>query len=171
MAKPITFTATDPAGRVHKRTSKSRIYTHTVVYRLGAPYGDRVLAEELAYMRQQAPKDHAFHRSVIDRSWFYVGGKIGGRLRWDHITEEDMVRRGAEHEAHLAGLDVAAYTERRLEEIRANHEAKVTKGYYTSWHNAGWCGSLRLACKLKPHTRWAPAEMMILQAVREGGLK
>ena len=36
-----TFTAVDPAGKTHKRSSKERVYTHTVVYREGEAFRDK----------------------------------------------------------------------------------------------------------------------------------
>jgi hypothetical protein len=140
-----------------------------VVVLLGDAYAAKRLADRLAYTVKQAPEDYAFHTSMVDRSWHYVGGKVGGTLRYPTITDEaSMAKEAAEHAERLGGLTVEQYTERALAEVRADHAADVAKGEYSKFFNVGWCSRLDLARKLADggHRFTNPEKVVILEAVR-----
>ena len=161
------FHAIDPQGVAHTRSTK-RTYSHTVVVRLGDAYAARMLANSLKHTAAQAPKDYAFHQSVIDRSWHYIDGKVGGTLRYPNSTSEaDMLADTAKHTAELDGRTVEQYTADALDAVRKSHAEDAAKGYFSNFINVGWCGRLDLAMKLANggHRYTNPQNVIVLEAV------
>lgn len=161
------FHAVDPRGVVHTRTSKTKVYSHTVVEKLGRVYAAVALAHSLADMKKQAPKDYAFYQSMVDRSWHYVGGKVGGELRFPTITDEaSMAKESAEYADRLAGRSLEQFVEDKLQAVRDHYDAQIDKGFYDCWHNKGWCSRLDLAQKLAAQSGWLgrPEATAILEA-------
>lgn len=167
MTKSI-FTAIDPNGKEHKRTSDSRTYTHTVVVQhvkaahmaiaTSKGFADAD-ASNYDYMVECAAGTHRnvtrtrtpadFHPSY---SAEYVANAIAAR-------NAENAKRIAEAKAFIAKYPTKeAYVAARLAERVAAVEAKD----FTIWHNLGWCGRHDLAVKLASKAPGA----VILEAVR-----
>lgn len=168
MAK-TKYYATDSLGDIHTRSS-SRVYTHTVVVRRGHHLARRRLQRRLDARGEQAPDDYDYYQSLVDRSYHYVGGVVGGTLRYPNRDSEKTMTEDAERAlATLGGRSRDQYVKDALAQTRADHAAEIEGGYYDRFHNAGWCGSYRLAQKLATrelagYIDGAPEEVAILEA-------
>lgn len=139
------FTAIDPAGKTHKRNSKERVYTHTVV---ALPSAAR---HTLLAMSKEA---RAMHR----RNFAYYSEQADGtshflnRNSWE--TEEqnaDRRKRAMESAVKtLNGCTTAEAFEGMLVQRDVDHvHRQIVEGYYDTYQNMGWCGRADLAAKLK----------------------
>lgn len=139
MAKSV-FTAVDPQGVEHKRTSENRVYTHTVVVKYGQAYAARKLVAARQHVIQQAPEDYAFHQSMADGTWYTV--------QHPQFIDQKNDAEAARHADEIAGLTVEGYIAKRLKEVEAEHVTKLESGEYDRYWNAGWCSRHDLAQKL-----------------------
>lgn len=163
-----TFTAIDPNGTTHTRTSDARTYTHTVVYQ-------RSKAEALTSAKSGAEYD--------GRNYDYDVAKANGT----HPHVNYVAAASAYHSSYSAEHIAKAQENQRNENARliaaatAIVEAFPTKEAYvaamvagriadveatdfTIWHNLGWCGRPDLAAKLAAKTPGA----VILKAEVKG---
>jgi hypothetical protein len=150
------FHAVDANGVVHTRSSKSRVYTHTVVSKPSYGY---------ALAAAQSPDWTKTDRRNLD----YYDTIAQGRdpyprkcYRQDHPEkwtpeqiEEERVAVEAENARRVQeAIDTVANrtVEQWLADKKAERIERVEKlkaeGYYDSWGNAGWCGRFDLAQKL-----------------------
>ncbi len=139
------FTAIDPAGKTHTRTSKERIYTHTVVALPSAPRAVlNVTSKEARAMHRQ---NFAYYREMADGTSRFLE-----RKSWE--TEAQQAERKANGiENGIKALDGCTNAQ-EFENMMVSRElARIQKqreeGYYDTYHNMGWCGRLDLAQKLK----------------------
>lgn len=159
------FTAIDPSGGLHKRTSVDRTYTHTVVSK-------RAVEWDLSFVR--APD-----RVRVQRSNFRH------HLAWLDSTSEWLVRSPWEsEERHKVEVEQALakarevigdnwieddWIEAQAQDQIARIEKAKAAGYYDQWVNDGWCGRLDLAQKLASKMAGqGRVEITILEAKAEG---
>jgi len=157
---PNKFTAIDPQGTVHKRTSQNRSYAFTVVVLSGAA------------MLERARPDAAKIKQQNDASWDRIENEAKG------IFPKSEQWRG---EKALAGWQAFSIEwmqthtrEGELAEAIANAEkryaARVAGGADLRYHNVGWCSRRDLAEKLANTYRVHNHEdVRILEAVKVGG--
>lgn len=140
-----TFTAVDPAGKAHTRTSKTRTYTHTVV---GLPNATRtVLMAQSAAAKRTYASDFAYHMARAN-------GTSPWLARKDWETEvQHMEREAKEVQASiedLGGCDNRFdYVTLRITQCHDRVRELQAQGYYDTYQNFGWCGRADLAAKLK----------------------
>ncbi|WP_172373350.1 hypothetical protein [Mesorhizobium sp. NZP2234] len=153
MPKTI-YTAIDPAGVEHKRTTADRTYTHTVVYQRS-----KVAAVEAATTKSA----RGFHAK---NGQYYLDCIRDGRhenlMSFEHYRADTdrQARDVAEAIGNLAGATTAAeYAEAKV----AAHLARIEATDWTIWHNLGWCGRHDLARKLAAKTSGA----VILPAIQK----
>jgi len=170
MPKAI-FTATDAAGQTHKRTSESRIYTHTVVF-LPDFAADMALADKdykqdgsnFAYYCELAAGTHEHVTHVIPRSGYHASYSDEQVAKFQEAQREQNAKGIADAKAVTEGHTRESYVAaRRAKRVAAVNEGNAA-GYYAKWQNAGWCGRYDLAQKLAAKT--AGAKVEILEAVR-----
>jgi hypothetical protein len=139
------FTAIDPAGKTHKRTSKERTYTHTVVALPSAPKA--VLAATSKEARAMHRKNFVYHLEMAN-----------GTSKWLERNSWETEAQHAEREANgidngmkaLRGCKNAQEYESVMTEISlAAIRERRAKGYYDTYQSMGWCGRADLAEKLK----------------------
>jgi hypothetical protein len=142
------FTAIDPAGKFHTRTSKTRIYTHTVV---ALPSSVKhTLSASSRQMKQLHRGNYQYHTSYADGTSPYLM-----RQQWE--SDAAYAGRYAEEVqksvAELNGCNtVEDYVTMKIE---AAHEAirhAMARGYYETYQNMGWCGRRDLATALATKT-------------------
>ena len=142
MAKAI-FTATDPNGAIHKRTSAKREYTHTVVYQEDkAAY---VAAATSPASRKQHEKNAQYYLDCI------ANGEHLNLMTFAHYVDDEAAHARDVEEAvkRLDGATTAAeFAEARIAEDLERYETID----WSKWINAGWCGRLDLAQKLAAST-------------------
>lgn len=151
------YEAIDPAGRVHKRSTDRRTYTHTVVF-LPSYTADMARADK------DYPVDgdnHDFHVKMVQ--W---GGVYKGERRPWH-TDEQIAADLAKYQALAAEYPSreAAIAGKRAERV-AFVNARKDAGYYAIYQNAGWCGRLDLAQKLAAKT---PGLSVTILEAKEAG--
>lgn len=154
------FTAIDPNGTVHTRNSKERTYTHTVVGRYSA-------TQHVLYAKSLAARKA--HRSNFDYYLGFVDGTSQFLIRRSYETEESHLERTQKKilsaETHLEGIrDRNEWVEMRVQRDLENIQTRRKNGYYEVYHNLGWCGSLRLAQKLKTtseNRKWADVTILV----------
>ena len=155
------FTAIDPNGVTHTRTSKTRTYTHTVVGRPSSVAATlRVTSKGVRALHR---KNFAYHDAIAKGTSQWLE-----RSRWE--TEEKYAQRRADDIAksvnELNGCDTAQDYENML--VNAALEGirhSTARGYYDKYHSLGWCGRADLAAKLKiksENRRWV--DVTILEA-------
>ena len=140
-----TFTAIDPAGKTHTRTSKTRTYTHTVV---GLPSSTK------ATLAAMSPETRAYHRSNFKYHMAFVDGTSQWLRRNTFETEVQYLERAAmeiERSAvELDGCDNAEdYVNMKIVQAHRGIREAMARGYYDTYQNLGWCGRADLAAKLK----------------------
>lgn len=159
------FTAIDPAGVTHKRTSANRIYTHTVV---GLP--SSVKHAQLA-MSVEARK---MHRANFVYHSAYINGTGHWLMKKDWESEVERADRDklvvdAATKA-LKGCSTAdAYEAMKIDEALDLIKRRSAAGYYDAYQNFGWCGRYDLAAKLKSSSEgkdWL--DVVILEASMKG---
>lgn len=140
-----TFTAIDPNGKTHTRTSKTRTYTHTVV---GLPSSTK------ATLAAMSPETRAHHRSNFKYHMAFVDGTSQWLRRNTFETEVQYLERAAmeiERSAvELDGCDNAGdYVNMKIVQAHRGIREAMARGYYDTYQNLGWCGRADLAAKLK----------------------
>ena len=140
-----TFTAIDPAGKTHTRTSKTRTYTHTVV---GLPSSTK------ATLAAMSPEARKMHRSNFKYHMAFVDGTSQWLRRNTFETEVQYLERAAmeiERSAvELDGCDNAEdYVNMKIVQSHRGIREAMARGYYDTYQNLGWCGRADLAAKLK----------------------
>lgn len=139
-----TFTAIDPNGTAHTRTSETRIYTHTVV---GLPSLQRAILYTISKENR---------KSFVD-SYPHFAAYLDGTSRWlkKHDWETDAKYDGrvayeiARSEKELNGATCAdEYGQMKIDAKLANLRKLEAEGYYNKYQNMGWCGRADLAAKL-----------------------
>lgn len=149
-----TFTAIDAAVQTHKRTSKSRSYTHTVVALRSYSF-DLDRANSKVWDKEEG-KNFDYYSLIAFGNDPHPCRCYRTPDRW---TAEQIAEEAASVEAMNAkritdAADrVTGHTrETYLAARRADRVARVEKakaeGRYAQWENLGWCGRLDLAQKL-----------------------
>lgn len=153
-AKPGDHFVTHPDGTISKRNSKTRDYTHAVVF-------EQDNRKHAAYLRKQADRDRARaaevrkaadgpiteERSSGGSTTMYVGGEYAGWVApgADRPSDEDLrakVRADADdHDANALAKD------QEIEELENGPE--------TSYNVVRWSGSADNALKAKNSNDWA----------------
>lgn len=131
------YTAIDPKGVAHKRSTDRRTYTHTVV---ALPSYDHYL--QAARSPDWAKQDR--------RNFEYETLIATGRDPYPYGHIEKQAEREATAKAivaaHATAEDyVAAEQAKRI----AHVEAQKAKGVFDTYVNQGWCGRPDLAAKLQ----------------------
>jgi hypothetical protein len=152
MAKTI-FTAIDPNGVEHKRTSDRRTYTHTVVFQKSyakalerASQLYKVDGENFDYYVELAAGQH---QRVTPDSGYHASysAEFIANARANQIAENE--RRQASAKETIEGHTRESYQRLKRDERVAEVERGKANGHLDhDWFNAGWCGRLDLAQKL-----------------------
>lgn len=156
MAKS-TFTAIDPNGKAHKRTSVSRTYTHTVCSKPNYEYDLKRASEP----REQDGVNWDFYCQMVE--W---GGILDGKRRSWHTDEgiaaelAQAIEKKNEYPSREAAIEG-----KRQKRIAATEAAKA-RGYYNEYEAHGWCGRLDLAQKLASQCAPHRLDVIIIPAVR-----
>lgn len=156
MAKS-TFTAIDPNGATHKRTSVSRTYTHTVCSKPNYEYELKHASEP----RIQDGINWGFSCQMVAWGGLYKGE----RKSWDtdsYVAQQ--LARYTELKNEYSSREAAIEGERQKR--IAAVEARMTSGHYRKYECHGWCGRLDLAQKLAAQTAPHRLDVTILPAVR-----
>ena len=154
MANTI-YTATDTAGTVHKRTTASRIYTHTVVVKGGynramshALSSDHTMQDERKFALETLIATG--HDPCPDRVWLAVerGDKPADIVAEAVRVAERNAKRLTDAKAIIEGHKVETYCAAERVKRVADVGIRKAAGEFDTWRNAGWCGRLDLAQKL-----------------------
>ena len=131
-----TFTAIDPAGVTHKRTSKGRTYSHTVVYKEGQAYADRRVSA-IEATRVSTEKSYTRLESTA------ANNPEPGRHSsvWAHDTAF-AIGYLAEHPSR------EVYVAKQVAHAQEQFNDMIAAKRYLAYSNAGWCGRLELAQRL-----------------------
>lgn len=159
---PNRYEAVMPDGRVAKRTSQSRVYSHCVAVRPSY--------EEALFRAKEIPphleSNFAYHMAFLDGT-----SKWLKRDPWQ--SDEDHARycakRVADAEKALMGCrDIRSWQQKLIERAVAAVEQNKANGAYDRWFAEGWCGRHDLAVKKAAGLRNKPyyAEVAILDAVK-----
>ena len=140
-----TFTAIDPNGKTHTRTSKTRTYTHTVV---GLPSSTK------ATLAAMSPEMKAYHRSEFKFRMGFLDGTSKWLTKRDWESEEQYLERSQRDREKAAieldGCETAQdYENMKIVQAHRRIREKMAAGYYDTYQNFGWCGRPDLAAKLK----------------------
>jgi hypothetical protein len=132
------FFVIDPQGKVHTRSSKDRVYTHTVLsYIKPVTYQDQIDAVDWAV-------------SNSSDSYWQSMKHIADTGVLDHLPDFDVERRVQEARNFIAkNPSLELYMARIGANALANFDAKVASGHFDRWVNLGWNGRLDLAQKLQ----------------------
>ena len=141
------FIATDRNGKVHRRTSVNRTYTHMVVSR---------------------PKIREFEVHPHDKSnfWYHMA-YLDGTSKWLYRkpweTDEQYQNR-VKYDVELAkkALGNARTFEDHVENMRARHAEWAASVKVDDFSAEGWCGRLDLAQRLASSLAGSRAEVVIL---------
>lgn len=144
-----TFTAIDPSGKLHKRTSLNRTYLFTVVSK-------RSETEARLFLR--APGILAAHRSNYRYHKAWLDGTSEFLTKPPYRSDEEhaayVERHVAEARERLEGCATADdYIEKCVQEGHARIAEGKANGHYDEWVNDGWCGRRDLAEKLAQKMR------------------
>lgn len=149
------FTATDPAGVIHTRTTE-RTYEYTVVT-LPCYEGDVAFYASESWDKSEA-KNFRYYRQIAAgndpypaRQWRddparFTAEEIAESLA--HAEAENAKRLADAIEKVAGHADAASYCAGQRAKRLAAVEQRKAEGYYQIWQNAGWCGRLDLASKL-----------------------
>lgn len=175
MPRKTIFTATDSNGFVHKRSTESRAYTHTVVVRGGYQH-DLAGAADKAWDKSMVSNFEYYLAIAEDRSPYYPTKRYRAEnpAGWtaEQIAEEEAYLTAGDAESkakavrEVEGHTVRSYVDAQRRDRIAAVEAKKAEGHYEKWLNAGWCGRLDLADKLAAKHRIGDHEVAILPAVK-----
>lgn len=141
------FIATDRNGKVHRRNSVNRTYTHMVVSR-------------------PMIREFAIHTHDRDNFWYHMAFLDGTskwleRKPWE-TDEQYQTRAKYEVERSERALDGARTFEDHVKNMRARHEAWAASVRFDDFSAEGWCGRLDLAQKLASSLSGSRAEVVIL---------
>jgi hypothetical protein len=153
----INYTATDANGIVHKRSTKARSYTHTVVVKRS--YEADIAAACEKHWTKSDISNFAYYRAIAeDRSPHYPSTRWCAKYpdKWTpaEIAEEDarLTLSDAVQKAKAItateGHSVDSYVAFQKAQRIARVDARKAAGYYDQWESVGWCGRLDLALKL-----------------------
>lgn len=122
----------DPAGVRHTiRNSKSRVYSHAVIFMPSYDYA----VEQAAKPRSWMKSNYQFARDLAE-----------GRKSYNHIG--DAAANVAEGVEKMRGCDNAEdYVQLCIKEAQEHVEMLRARGYYDNWIVEGWNGRLDLAQK------------------------
>ena len=127
---PNKYYVIDDNGFEHKRTSKSRTYTHTVLFQDSPEYALRMAERLDPYGNDSNHYD-------------YMVSIAEGKTWYAHFTQRNMDAAKA-----VTCLSKDEYCRgKRAERVR-RVETDINNGLYGQWGNAGWCGRRDLAEKL-----------------------
>lgn len=147
------FTAIDPNGVEHKRTSESREYAHTVVFRKDKRLMMHYATQEghtkqdgsnYDYYRECAAGTHEHVTHVTGREGYHPSYSDADVARMQAAQREKNAKSIAYAKTQTDGLSRDAYIKHK----RAERVARVEATDFNEFHNAGWCGRLDLAQKL-----------------------
>ena len=137
MAKNI-FTAVDPAGITHKRSTE-RSYAYTVVSKEGEAYLASK-APDLAKVRAETEANYdeliAQSKGIHKKSDLWRGEKALAFF-------EDFAKRYL-----IENPSREAYADEAVKHAQEQYDARVAGGRHLRYENAGWCSRLDLAQKL-----------------------
>lgn len=141
------FIATDRNGKVHRRTSVNRTYTHMVVSR-------------------PMVRGFTVHAHDRDNFWYYMAF-IDGTSKWlerKPWESEEQYQTRAKYEVDRAkdALGDARTFEDHVKNMRARHEAWAASVKVDDFSAEGWCGRLDLAQRLASSLSGSRAEVVIL---------
>lgn len=139
------FTAVDPVGATHTRTSKNRVYTHTVV---GLPSSVRhTLQATDTALRSLHRSNFLYHLNMangtskwLERKPWETDVQFATRTQQQIASSANALQGCNNAQEYEAMLVNAA-----LERIR--HD--MARGFYSTYQNLGWCGRHDLAVKHK----------------------
>jgi hypothetical protein len=137
----------DPAGQTHTRNSKSRTYSHAVIFR-----------KDYEVCRRQAA-----NVMDIDVTNFNYAQKQVETEGWSEWTKEESKQRDRDLVAkYQNGYEFAqAMAAKRVEDT----DRRNAEGYYDEWICRGWNGRLDLAQKEAAKLNWEDiAEVKIVEA-------
>jgi hypothetical protein len=148
MTKTV-HTAVDPNGKVHKRTSESRKYSHVVFYRT---------SYEKALNDAKSTDYRRLDRSNYDHFMAFIDGtsRFLPQSHWesDHYYAQrraNDIAKAKEQIGDAKSFD--EYTTNRRNAAVARVEQKKAEGLYDVYHCAGWNGRLDLAQKAAAQCR------------------
>lgn len=137
----IRYTATDPNGFTHTRTSQSRTYSHTVVFQASKDVAVKRAHERLKSDRSNCEWHARIASTPVEE---YVDSEMA---KWSHMTREYVIEGHAEHVATVAAFRGGSINGEAAAML-ADRLAKIEATDWDIWHNAGWCGRYDLALKL-----------------------
>lgn len=172
MTAKTTFTATDPRGLVHKRTSQSRTYSHAVFARpsyehavANAQHKDWAKTEgsNFAYYLRIAGGRDAYptknYRAMHADKW------SAAEIAEEQVrVDAENAKRVANAQARVEGHTLESYLAAQQAERLANVEAARVAGKYDSFVCLGWCGRRDLAEKQAAANRGKYAEVIVAAA-------
>ena len=166
MAAPrkTTYIAVDPAGVTHKRTTKDRTYTNTVVRKGGYQTAIRMAYE--ASTPKILQSDFRYYSAIVAGNNPYPARNWAGTPEGAaQAAQEDAKRLEEAKKALMGATTLDAYCalccNRRLAQVE---EARVA-GEYDRWDNLGWQGRPDLAQGIASKFQGNPDyEVRILEA-------
>jgi hypothetical protein len=151
MTKRTTFTAIDPNGVEHVRTSDRRNYSHTVVAQYNkADHMNRAVDPNWA---KTDGSNWDYHAKIANGNDPYPSkcylGNHPDKYSAEQIAEE-VVTVAATNAKRVedAKTFVSITREEHIAKMLADRIAAVEAKDYNGWHNLGWCGRRDLADKL-----------------------
>jgi ribosomal protein S18 len=139
-----SYTAIDPNGVIHKRTTESRKYSHTVValrskdWALKAAVSKEMNRHHVSNFSHYSEFLNGTSRFLERRSW-------QTKEQHQEAMENDIQRA---RDALQGDMTVEDYIARKQREDLEAVEKADQCGAFTSYSNLGWCGRLDLAQKL-----------------------
>jgi hypothetical protein len=149
------YIATDAAGGIHKRSTESRAYTHTVVVK-GGYEAALASAKSPGWAKTDASNFDYYLRIAEGRSAHYPSKRwcAAPRHTPEQIAQEDAdlavsdAAKVAVAKLETDGRTVDQYVAIQRDQRIKRVEARKAAGDFDTWKNAGWCGRLDLAQKL-----------------------
>lgn len=146
------FFAIDPQGVEHLRTSKNRIYTHTVIVLRGAAHLEAQrpkLADIVARNNKSWDRIENEAKGIFPNAEQWRGPKA--LASWQAFAIEWMTK----HTREGALAEAIAHDDKVF-------KARVASGRDLVYENAGWCGRLDLARKLADQMRKNSFEAVVI---------
>jgi hypothetical protein len=152
--RKVTFTAVDPMGIVHRRTSDRRTYTHTVVGKRS--YAAALAAVTAKHWRASDVQNFHYQTAIAEgrdpypsKNWcserHTTEQIVATQVRVDAENAARLIKARAEIAPHA---DAEAYAVAMQIERIADVDKANAEGGYDRYDNLGWCGRLDLAQKL-----------------------
>lgn len=155
------YTAQDPQGVIHKRSTTSRAYTHTVVGKRSYELAMR-RARSTQWAKSDA-RDYAYEVQISEGNdpvpainWDarYPAGKTAEQIAASQLRADAANEKRFElAKARVGNHTVQSWCEARQAERIAVVEKDAEQGYYEVFVNLGWCGRRDLADKLAAKAR------------------